>query len=431
MKILIKGGRVIDPESGVNAVLDLLVDEGKVARLGSGLSEDGAQPYDATGCLVLPGLVDLHAHLREPGEEYKEDIASGTAAAAAGGFTSLAVMPNTRPVVDNSSLVRSVLERVAQNGLVNVFPIGAISKGQKGEELTEMGDMKEAGIVAVSDDGKPVQSSELMRLALIYANQFGLPVFSHCEDLSLVNEGVMNYGYTSNRLGLRGIPAAAEEVQVARDLILAEATGAHLHLCHISTAGSVELVRRAKERAMAGGFRVTCEVTPHHLTLTDEAVANSQYDTDTKVNPPLRTEADLVALREALADGTIDAIATDHAPHHQDDKLVEYNYAAFGISGLETALAVIHDRLVRNGILDWLTLVQRMSLTPARIIGIDRGRLSQGAVADITIFDPALRWTVDSRQFRSKGRNTPFEGQELVGRVRTTFVSGRLVYSAG
>jgi dihydroorotase len=433
MKIVIANGLTADPLTGEAQVSDIIIEDGRISAKGPGLagkgSEAGAVVIDATGKVVLPGLIDAHTHLREPGQEHKEDIASGTAAAALGGFTTVAAMPNTDPVIDSRTGVEFILKRAAEVARVNVLPIGAVTKGQRGAELAEMGDMSAAGAVAFSDDGHPIGNSELMRCALDYVRMFDRPLISHCEDTELFNEGVMHQGYWSTVLGLRGIAAAAEEVQVARDIILAGVTGARLHLTHLSTAGSLDLLRRAKEQ----GLRVTADVTPHHLALTDEAVRRLDYDPDTKVNPPLRSDDDVRALREAVKEGLVDMIATDHAPHHFDDKDVEYNYAAFGISGLETAVALVVTYLIRDGYLDWVGMARLMSLAPARLFGLDgkKGSLAPGADADITVIDPAAEWTVAPEEFVSKGHNTPFKGMRLRGRVTETIVGGRIVVREG
>jgi len=439
VRLLIKGGLVADPVAGKAEPADILVEDGRIAAVGPALGRrEGADEFggdrvdldviDAGGKVVLPGLIDAHVHLREPGQEYKEDIASGTAAAALGGFTAVAAMPNTQPVLDDRVGIEFLTARAARVGHVAVLPVGAVTKGQQGLELAEMGDMAAAGAVAFSDDGHPVVNAEIMRCALEYSKMFGLPVIDHCEDPELAAEGVMHRGYWSAVLGLRGIPAAAEEVAVARDLILAEATGGRLHLTHLSTAGSLDLVRRAKGR----GVNVTVDVTPHHLSLTDEAVARLDYDTNTKVNPPLRSEADVEALRLAVKEGLVDLIATDHAPHHPDDKDVEYNYAAFGIVGLETAVGLVVTNLVRPGFLDWVGVARLMSYNPARLFGLgDRGTVSVGAWADLTVVDPEATWTVDPAQFASKSRNTPFGGMTLYGKVTHTIVGGRPVVRDG
>jgi dihydroorotase len=423
---------VVDPANGTDEALDLLLVDGRVAerrapagrgRGGAGLPE-GAQILDATGRVVCPGFVDMHVHLREPGHEHKETIETGTQAAAAGGFTSIACMPNTDPWNDGLSVTEYIVTEARRRGAVNVFPIGCVSKGGRGEELAEIGDMVRCGAVAVSDDGRPVGTSFLMRMALEYTKIFGIPVIDHCEDRSLTAGGVMHEGFVSTVLGLKGMPGAAEEIAVASDLTLAGMTGGRLHLAHLSTRGSLERVRRAK----ADGLAVTCEVTPHHLMLTDQAVLESAYDANTKVNPPLRGEEDRQALLQGLRDGTVDAIATDHAPHHQDEKLQEFDDAPFGMVGLETAVALAMDRLVRPGIIDLRRLVTLMSMNPARILGIRKGTLSVGADADVTVIDPERQATVDAARFRSKSRNSPFHGWTLRGWPVATVVGGRLVH---
>ena len=421
--LLIKGGRVIDPSRKGDAVADLLVLDGRIAAVGANIgTPDGAQVYDARGKVVAPGLIDVHVHLREPGFEDLETIATGAAAAVAGGFTAVCAMPNTDPVIDNQSAVGFVLARGKAAGKARVYPIGCITIGQKGERLAEFGEMVGAGAVAVSDDGKPVQSSHMMRTALEYAKVFGIPVADHCEDVSLAHGGAMHEGLVSTRLGLKGIPAAAEEIQVARDCILAELTGGHVHLCHMSTRGSVELIRRAKDK----GLRVTAEAAPHHFTLTHERVEG--YDTNAKMNPPLRTDDDRDAIRQAVKDGTIDCIATDHAPHHYDAKEREFDDAPNGILGLETALGLAMRELVRPGILTLPELIDRMSTRPAQVFNLVGGTLSIGAPADVVVFDPEARWKVDAGHFASKSRNTPFGGEELLGRAELTLVDGRIVF---
>lgn len=430
MKLLIKGGRVVDPANNIDEAADVFIEDGVIKAIGAGKngpdvkntgSAKDTEVIDATGKLVVPGLIDMHVHLREPGLEAKETIATGTGAAARGGFTSVACMPNTKPVVDNEALVEFIKARAKTDGVVNVFPIGAISKGSKGEELAELGDMHRTGAVAVSDDGQPVANAQLMRLAMDYAKMFDLLVLSHCEDKDLVADGVMHEGYCSTVYGLRGITRLAEEVMVARDIQLAELTGARLHLCHISTRGSVELVRMAKKR----GVKVTAEVTPHHFTLTDEAVGT--YDTSTKVNPPLRTADDVAAVKAGLKDGTIDVIATDHAPHTIEEKDVEYNYAPFGMVGLETAVGLAMSELVETGILTVPQLIEKMSVNPARILKLDRGTLSIGALADVTVIDPEMSEVVKKEELASKGKNTPFAGRELKGIPVATVVGGQIV----
>lgn len=423
MKLLIKNGHIIDAKTSVDAVLDLLVDDGIIIKIAEGIEEDGCEIVDAKGKFVLPGLVDAHCHLRDPGFEYKEDIESGTRSAAKGGFTSIACMPNTNPVTDNEAVIKYIMNKAKQDGYVNVFPIGAITKGQKGEELAEIGEMKFAGAVAVSDDGKPVKSSSLMKKALQYASMFDITVISHCEDLDLAEEGVMNEGYTSTILGLKGIPAAAEETMVARELILAEYTGVPLHIAHVSTALSVELIRNAKKR----GVKVTCETCPHYFSLTEEACTG--YDTSAKVNPPLRTAKDVQAVIEGIEDDTIDIIATDHAPHHADEKNVEFNLAANGLVGFETAVPLAVTHLVKPGFISMKKLVEKMSLNPARILSINKGSLEIGSAADITIVDINEETTIDVSKFQSKSKNSPFGGMKLSGTVCTTIVDGKVVVS--
>ncbi|MBI2073762.1 MAG: dihydroorotase [Gemmatimonadetes bacterium] len=421
--MLIRGGRVIDPSQGQDAVADLLVVDGRIAGMGQGLgAPDGAEIVDARGKVVAPGLIDLHVHLREPGREDVETVATGARAAAAGGFTAVCAMPNTDPVTDNQAAVGFIVKQAQAAGAARVYPIAAISLAQKGQQLAEFGELVGAGAVAVSDDGNPVVSSHLMRMALAYARAFDIPVADHCEDPALKANGVMHEGLVSTRLGLRGIPAAAEEIMVARNLLLADLTGGHIHLCHMSTRGSVELIRRAKEK----GIRVTAEATPHHLTLTD-AVCEG-YNTNAKMNPPLREAADVAALRAGLKDGTIDAIATDHAPHHYDAKERDFDDAPFGIVGLETALGLGIRELVQRGVLTLPELIDRMSTAPARVFHLPGGTLKPGAPGDVVIFDPEARWRVDPIRFFSKSRNTPFAGQELAGRVVRTFVAGLTVH---
>lgn len=413
---------LLDPSSRMEQDGDLIIQEGRVTRVGRGLATPAnTQVIDASGLWVVPGLIDLHAHLREPGEEYKEDIQSGSAAAAAGGFTAVCAMPNTNPPNDNRAVTELILARAKAVGGVHVYPVGAISRGLKGEALTDMGELKDAGVVAVSDDGRPVINAALMRHALEYARTFGLPVIQHAEDLSLSESGVMNEGVFSTRAGLKGQPAQAEEVMIARDLALVELTGARYHAAHISTAGSLKLIREAKRR----GLPVTCEVTPHHLMLTEEACIG--YDTSTKVCPPLRGVQDVAALREGLADGSIDAVATDHAPHSSLEKLVEYDQAAFGMAGLETALPLVL-RLVREGGLQRMAAIERLTSGPARVLGLPGGAMPEGAAGDVTCIDPEKKWTVDPNRLRSKSRNTPFAGWELTGRAVLTIVSGRIVH---
>ncbi|HEX8181087.1 MAG TPA: dihydroorotase [Pyrinomonadaceae bacterium] len=425
MKLLIANGYLIDPTQGINGGRNLLIENGRVAALlerGDGVP-DGAEVFDATGLVVAPGFIDLHTHLREPGQEYKETIGTGAAAAVAGGWTSVCAMPNTDPVNDNPAVTRFIIEQAEAARLANVFPVGAITKASAGRELAEMGEMQRAGIVAVTDDGRSVPGAGLMRRAMEYARGFDLPVMDHCEERTLAAGGVMHEGAWSLRLGLRGSPALAEELDAWRDCALAELTGAHLHLAHVSTRGAIEAVRRAKERGLA----VTCEVAPHHFTLTDAAVEG--YDTNTKMCPPLRSEDHLEAILGALADGTIDAIATDHAPHHADEKALEYDHAPNGITGLETAVALALDRLVHRGVIGLQRLVELCAVNPARIFKLtDRGTLRPGAWGDVTIFDPDLEWTFQAAHSQSKSRNTPFDNWTLRGAPVATIVAGRIVH---
>ena len=421
MNLLIKGGRLIDPSQGIDDTMDILIADGVVMELGQGLgAPDGTQTIDASGLIVTPGLIDMHVHLRDPGLEYKEDIATGSRAAAAGGLTSVACMPNTSPVIDNKAVTSYILNKARNEAVVNVFPVGSITKGGKGESLAEMGELKEAGCVAVSDDGRPVCNSELMRRALEYAKGVGIAVISHSEDLSLVGDGVMNEGFVSTELGLKGIPWAAEDTAIAREVYLAEFTGAPVHIAHISTVGSARIIRNAKAR----GVKVTCETAPHYFTLTDEAVLG--YNTNAKMNPPLRSAADVAAMKAGLADGTIDAIATDHAPHHPDEKDVEFNVALNGIVGLETSLP-LSLKLVEDGVIDLKALVSLMSCNPAKILGIDRGTLKPGAVADVTIINPELTWQVLAEKLESKSKNSPFLGWQMKGAAAYTIVKGQVV----
>ncbi len=424
--LLLRGGRVLDPSQQLDETGDVLLSNGvveAVGRLGD-VRRDGneLETIDCAGRVVSPGFVDVHCHLREPGREEVETIASGARAAAAGGFTAVCAMPNTDPVTDNQAAVGFILSQARRAAAARVYPIGAISIGEKGETLAEFGEMVGAGAVAVSDDGKPVVSAQLMRTALEYARTFGIPVADHCEEPTLAAGGAMNEGLTSARLGLRGIPAEAEEIMAIRDMLLARLTGGHIHLCHMSTRGSVDLIRWGKER----GINVTAEVCPHHLSLTEEAVEG--YDTNAKMNPPLRTRADVEALQAAVKDGTIDVIATDHAPHHYDEKEREFADAPNGIVGLETALAVNLTWLVHSGIIELPLLVERMSCAPARLFKLPGGTLRKGGIADVTVFDPDATWTVDPARFASKGRNTPYAGQELRGLVDLTVVDGRVIH---
>ena len=425
MRLFIANGYLVDPSQGQNSGKNLLIEDGRVAGFldrGEGVPA-GSQVLDATGLVVAPGFIDMHVHLREPGQEYKETIATGAAAALAGGWTSVCAMPNTDPINDSPAVTRFIIEQAERAASASVFPIGSITKGSQGSELSEMGEMKRAGIVAVSDDGRPVPSSGMMRRALEYARGFDLTVVDHCEDRSLAAGGVMHEGRWSLILGLRGMPAAAEEMDAVRDCTLAELTGARVHLAHLSTRGAIEAVRRAKER----GLKVTCEAAPHHWTLTDEAVEG--YDTNTKMNPPLRSREHVEAILEALADGTIDAIATDHAPHHADEKALEYDKAPFGITGLETGVGLALDQLVHKGIIGLERLVELCSVNPARIFSLsDRGTLRPGAWGDVTILDPELNWTFNAAASQSKSRNTPFDGRAMRGAAVATIVAGRVLF---
>jgi dihydroorotase len=420
--VLIRNGRVINPVTKLDAVADVLVEGGTIQQVGPGLRAPAdVEVVDATGKVVCPGLIDIHVHLREPGYEYKETVATGTRAAAAGGFTAVCCMANTDPVNDSGSITEYILERARAEGRTHVYPIGAVTRGLKGQELSELAELAETGCVAFSDDGRSVLNAALYRRAMEYTLPFGTPVISHAEDHTLARGGVMNEGVVSTELGLPGAPAAAEDVMVARDIVLAELTGAHVHLAHVSTAGAVRLVREAKAR----GVRVTAEVTPHHLVLTEDAVRT--WDPNTKMNPPLRTKRDVEALLDALGDGTIDCIATDHAPHALSEKEGEYEQAAFGVVGLETAVAVLLDRLVRPGLLALGTLIARLSSDPARVLNLPGGSLAPGARADITILDLERELTVDPARFFSKSRNTPFAGWDLRGGPWMTIVGGTRV----
>ena len=422
--LLLRGGRVVDPSQDLDAFVDLEIVDGKVSRLGEGLeAEEGAEVVDAAGQIIAPGLIDMHVHLREPGQEYKETIRSGTRAAAAGGFTAVACMANTVPVNDNRTVTRHIVDEAEAAGFARVHPIGSVSQGMAGEVLSEIGEMVRSGAVAFSDDGLPVKNAELMRRALLYTRHFGVPVIQHAEDLDLTGKGVMHEGEWSTRLGLPGIPGSSEDVVVARDIILTEDTLGKYHVAHLSTGRSLEMVRQAKEKGMA----VTCEVTPHHLLLTDRAVAETGFSTDTKMKPPLRAEADRQALLEGLVDGTVDAIASDHAPHHPDEKDVEFSSAPFGILGLETTLGLCLDRLVRPGKITLMRLIHLLSTGPARVLGLPAGTLAPGSVADITVFDPEKVLVIDRQRFESRSLNTPFDGWELKGAPIATYLAGRKV----
>jgi dihydroorotase len=439
MSILITGGRVIDPGQKVDRTANLLIDEGVVKGLGGRVTSRGdAQVFDATGLVVCPGFIDLHCHLREPGFEYKETIATGTRAAARGGFTTVCAMPNTNPVIDSRAVVDFILRKGREEGAVRVLAIGSVTKGSRGAELSEMGELSDAGVVGFSDDGLPVRDANVMRQALSYSSSFGLPIINHCEVAELSRNGLANEGWVSSLMGVQGIPSSAEEIMVARDIALAELTGGRLHIAHASTAGTVELVRQAKRRGLRN---VTCEVTPHHLTLSDEALLGrdgradferltpNAYDSNAKVAPPLRSRRDVEAMVDGIADGTIDLIATDHAPHSPVDKFCTLEDAANGISNLETALGSLMS-LVHAGDAQLPTLIEKLTAAPARFLGMELGTLKVGAAADITVFDPQEEWVVDPAAFASKGRNTPLDGATLKGRVVATIVGGEVKYDA-
>lgn len=420
MRTLIKNGTVIQGNKFEKT--NVLIEEGMVVSIKAASDTESDEIIDAKGLYVLPGLVDAHCHLRDPGFEYKEDIVSGTKSAARGGFTSIACMPNTNPVVDNAAVVRYIIEKSEKEGFVNVFPIGAITKGLEGIELSEMGIMREAGIVAVSDDGNPVMNGDVMKKALVYAGQFDLPVISHCEDINLTDGGSMNEGLTSTILGLRGIPSSSEDVMVAREILLSEYTKVPVHIAHVSTKTSVELVRQAKNR----GVRVTAETCPHYFSLTEKACRN--YNTNAKMKPPLRSQEDLEAVIEGLKDGTLDIIATDHAPHHFDEKNVEFEKAANGIVGFETALALSYTELVEKGHLSLQQMVEKLTVNPAKILKIDKGTLECGKSADIILVDFDHEYEVDVSKFESKSKNSPFDGFKVKGRVMMTMVGGKIMY---
>jgi dihydroorotase len=426
MPVLLKNVQLVDPVAGRNGRFDILIDTGRIVRIEPGQTAGDARVVELPSSFVVtPGFIDMHVHLREPGQEHKETIATGTLSAVTGGFTAVACMPNTDPVNDHSSVTEFIVKRAAEVALARVYPIGAVSIGSRGEQLSEIGDLKAAGCVALSDDGRPVATALLMRRALEYASMFGMPVIDHCEDQSLKGEGVAHEGAVASMLGLRGMPGAAESVMVERDISVAELTGGRIHVAHMSARQSLRAVRAGK----AAGIRVTCEVTPHHFTLTDELLAaRGGYDTNAKMNPPLREEADRTAMSEGLRDGSIDAIATDHAPHHADEKSLEFDRAPFGIVGLETAVSLCLDRLVHAGVLGLPKLVELLSANPARVLGVPGGTLSEGAPADLTILAPDAPVTIDARAFKSKSKNTPFDGWTLKGGVAATVVGGRVVY---
>jgi dihydroorotase len=426
MKRLLKGGRVVDPANGIDGVRDVLIDGDRIARVGTDLPADGATVVDIpAGLVICPGFIDMHVHLREPGQEHKETIATGTASAVAGGFTAVACMPNTTPVNDDANVTTYILDKAKQANLARVYPIGAVSRGSKGELLADIADLRKAGCVAITDDGHPVRTAILLRRALEYAGMFGMPVIEHCEDPSLKGDGVAHEGYYAASLGLRGMPGACEALGVERGVLLSELTGSAFHVAHMSARASLRAVRKGKEV----GVRVTCEVAPHHFTLTDEALATPlAYDTNTKMNPPLREAADRDAMLDGIADGSVDAIATDHAPHHYDEKKVEYDHAPFGIVGLETAVPLSLDRLVHAGRIRLSRLVELLSVNPARILKVAGGSLSEGVPADITIIAPDLKVRIEAAKLRSRSKNTPFDGWELRGGVAATLVGGRPLY---
>src|SRR3954471_4279153 len=429
MKTLLKGGRVIDPATGRDGVFDILIDNGHIARIGKDLPVDDAEVLEIKReWIVAPGLIDIHVHLREPGQEHKETVASGTASAVAGGFTGVACMPNTDPVNDHAGITQFILKKAAEAQLARVYPIGAVSIGSRGEQLAELGEQKLAGCVAFTDDGRPVATALLMRRALEYAGMLGAPVIDHCEDPSLKGDGVAHEGYFASQLGLRGIPGAAESIMVERDVSLAELAGAHVHIAHMSARQSLRAVRAGKER----GVRVTCEVAPDHFTLTDEALDGPvKYDTNLKMNPPLRAAEDRDAMLDGIADGTVDVIATDHAPHHADEKMTEFDRAPFGIVGLETAVPIVCDRLVHTGRISLARMIELFSTNPAKVMNLPGGALREGTPADITILAPDTTVTIDASTLKSKSKNTPFDRWEMKGAVVATLVGGRILYRAG
>jgi len=426
MKRLLKGGRVVDPANGIDGVRDILIEGERIARVASNLPADGATVVEIPdGLVICPGFIDMHVHLREPGQEHKETVATGTASAVAGGFTAVACMPNTNPVNDNANVTTYILNKAREANLARVYPIGAVSRGSHGELLADIADMRNAGCVAITDDGHPVKTAILLRRALEYAGMFGMPVIEHCEDPSLKGDAVAHEGYYAASLGLRGMPGACEALGVERGVLLAELTGSSFHVAHMSARASLRAVRKGKE----AGVHLTCEVAPHHFTLTDEALAAPlAYDTNTKMNPPLREAADRDAMLDGIADGSVDAIATDHAPHHYDEKKVEYDRAPFGIVGLETAVPLSLDRLVHAGRIRLSRLVELLSVNPARILNVPGGTLSEGAPADITIIAPDLKVKIEAGKLRSRSKNTPFDGWELRGGVAATLVGGRPLY---
>ena len=426
MKRLLRGGRVVDPANGKDGIFDVLIDGDRIAGVGKNLEADGAAVVDVpAGLIVCPGFIDMHVHLREPGQEHKETVATGVASAVAGGFTAVACMPNTKPVNDNAGVTKLILQKAAAAGLARVYPIGAVSRGQKGEELADIAELKEAGCVAVTDDGLPISTAVLARRALEYTSMFDMPVIEHCEDPSLKGDGVANEGAIAASLGLRGIPGVAEAITAGRDILLAEMTGGHVHIAHMSAWTTIEAVRQGKRR----GVKVTCEVCPHHFTLTDDLLAAPiAYDTNAKMNPPLREARDRDAMLAGIKDGTVDVISTDHAPHHYDEKNVEFDRAPFGIVGLETAVSITLDKLVHAGVIGLPRMVELLSVNPARILRVPGGTLSPGAPADITIIAPDLPVTIDKAKLVSKSKNTPYHGWSFKGGVAATIVGGKVVY---
>jgi dihydroorotase len=426
MKRLLKGGRVVDPATGRDGLLDVLIDGDRIARVGRDLPADGAAVVEVpSGMIVAPGLIDMHVHLREPGQEHKETIATGTAAAVVGGFTAVACMPNTAPVNDNAGVTEYILKKAAEANLARVYPIGAVSRGQQGEQLADIAELRGAGCVAITDDGRPVATALLMRRALEYTQMFDMPVIEHCEEQTLKADGVAHEGFQASALGLRGIPGEAESIMALRDISLAELTGGRVHIAHMSARQTLDAVRYGKARAA----QVTCEVTPHHFVLTDERLAQPvPYDTNAKMNPPLREQQDRDAMLQGIRDGSVDVIATDHAPHHYDEKHVEFDRAPFGITGLETAVPLCFDRLVHSGLISIARLIELLSVNPARILRIPGGSLADGAPADVTLLAPDLAVTVSAAAMKSKSKNTPFDGWTLRGGVAATIVGGRAVY---
>ena len=425
MKLLLKSGRVVNPATNFNDMVDILNENEKIVKIGADLQSDDAEVFDATGLIIAPGLIDMHVHLREPGQEAKEDIGSGTRAAAAGGITTVACMPNTSPVIDNSVLVQGIAQRAQQDGVVKVKVVGALSKGQEGKELAEIGDMLEAGAVAITDDGHYVDSAKLLMNGLDYIARYDLPIISHAEDNTLTEDGVMHEGAVSAMLGMKGRPAVAEDIAVSRDILLAEYTNARIHIAHISSKGAVELVRQAKKR----GVKVTAEVTPHHLTLTDEEIKN--FNVAAKVCPPLRSKDHVQAMIEGLKDGTIDAIVTDHSPHAFEEKDREFKFAPNGFTGMETSLGVILTNLYHTGIMTIDEIIEKMSVAPAKILKLDAGNIEIGKIADLTVIDTEKTWKVDSNKFYSRGKFTPYDGVELKGKAVATIVNGKIVMENG